>query len=38
MPREIFPVKALTIIFIINAKNNKDYIENYNHCDEASND
>lgn len=38
MPREIFPVKAITVIFIINAKNNKDNVESYNHYDDANND
>lgn len=38
MPREISPVKAVSSIFIINAKNTKDNIENYNNCDDANKD
>lgn len=38
MPREIFSVKAIATIFIINAKNNIDSVENYNHCRDANND
>lgn len=38
MSSEIFPVKAITIIFIIHTKNNKDNVENYSHCDDANND
>lgn len=36
MSRAIFPVKAITIIFVINAKNNNDNVENYNHCDDTN--
>ena len=36
MSRETFPVKAVTIIFIIYAKNNKDNVENYSHYDDAN--
>ena len=38
MSREIFRVKAITIIFIIHTKDNKDNVENYSHCDDTNND
>ena len=38
MSRAIFPVNAITVIFVINAKNNNDNVENYNHHDDTNND
>ena len=38
MSRAIFPVKSITIIFVVNAKNNNDNVENYNHRDDTNND